>query len=132
MGSSSGVFRRFLVSVALAGLACAGPSPEAPDLEGVWRTQATSHRDRKLEIQPAWLVFGVGGEGTASHPRDGTEVEPHADGGLLCTLYYRTDDGSRTHLRVVYEAGPPERLRFPNRAEVWTREGGGMRPGRAG
>lgn len=107
---------------ALALLACGRVAIEPPDLVGVWRTDTPTHRDRRLEIQPDWIVFGTGGEASSSYPRDGIEVEPASGGGLLCSLYYRDAEGARTQVRLVYQPGPPETLRFQNRAELWVRE----------
>lgn len=123
---------RFLVlGLGVAALGCAEPV-EPPDLIGVWRTDAEPYRDRSFEVQDAWIVFGTGGHGSASHPREGTECVAQGEGSLLCTLYYRTPDGSRTRLRLVYEAGPPESVRFENRGQVWLREPDARRVGQRG
>ena len=78
--------RRIALWLSLLGLACGGSPLAPPDLTGVWRTESASHRDRRFEVQPDWVVFGTGGEGSTSYARDGLEVEPGPGGGLLCTL----------------------------------------------
>jgi hypothetical protein len=120
------------VILALATLACGGEATEPPGLIGVWRTEAPAYRDRKLEVQQDWISFGIGGASTASYLRDGVEVEPTPGGGLLCTLYYLDREGGRTHVRLVFEPGPPERLRFQNRDELWFREADAPSPGKKG
>lgn len=111
----------FLCWHALLQLGCQ-PAAPPPELIGVWRTDAPAYRDRPLEIQPGWVVFGTGGRASSSFARDGADYELRDDGSVLCTLFYRSADGSRTHLRLVFAEGPPESLRFENRPEVWLRE----------
>lgn len=115
--------RAISLCLLLATLACGSAKIDPPDLVGVWRTQARAYRDRKLEVQPDWIVFGTGGAGSESFARDGVEVEPAPKGsGLLCTLYYRDHEGARTYVRVVFQTGSPDKLRFENRDEWWFRE----------
>jgi hypothetical protein len=102
-------------------LACGRAPIDPPDLVGVWRTEAPSHRDRKLEVQPDWIVFGTGGESSSSYRRDGTEVEIRGQ-SLICTLHYLGEEGDRTHVRLVFEPGPPDKLRFENQSALWVRE----------
>lgn len=112
-----------LALAAVTGLAgCGGETPVPEELLHVWRTDHPGYEDRYLDIRRHSVVFGTGGASSVGHPIERVELEDAEDDGFLCVLHYRTRDGGDAQLRLVYEPGPPQRLRFENRKETWVRE----------
>ena len=110
-----------MIALGISTLGCAEQTvPE--ELIHVWRTRLPAYRDRSFEVRADSIIFGTGGYSTVGHRIEGVEVEESADGSFLCTLYYLTRDGGRTQVRLAFEPGSPDRLRFENRVEVWLRE----------
>ena len=93
-----------------------------PELIHVWRTDLPAYRDRSFEVRADFIIFGTGGQSSVSHRIEAVEVEETENGGLLCVLHYSGRDGGRPQVRLVFEPGSPDRLRFENRDESWVRE----------
>lgn len=107
-------------------LACAPADEGLPDsMVGIWRTRASSHADRYLELQPGFVTFATGKYTMDVHAIESVHSEPAEapERGRIYTLAYRSALGDElSELRLVHDAGPPAHIRFANRREVWTRE----------
>jgi hypothetical protein len=121
--------RKTLAFAALCALLCTlvgcDPGSVPDELIHVWRTDAPAYRDRHLEIQKEWIVFGTGGLASDSYPIVGVEAEPSGAAETRYTIHYRVDDGDRLVLRVSLTRGAPgtpDSLRIDHTDEIWRAE----------
>jgi hypothetical protein len=116
-------------AVALAAtllLAC-GPetlatSPES--LLGRWETDAPRYRNSWFEVRPTSLVWGMGSFELDVESIDKIEVV-RPDGRPASYRFHYTGSGGEAEVQVLlFEPGPPARLRLGAREEPWYRASG--------
>ncbi|HEY7680941.1 MAG TPA: hypothetical protein VIC04_10540 [Terriglobia bacterium] len=109
-----------LVAALLA--ACSSESDTLPaELQGTWRTRATSHQDRYFVLHPQAIVLGYG-EGSSLHPIQRV-TEHNSDGTRLYELSYWDEAGEVQVWTFYHEDRHGGIIRFKNLPKVeWEKQ----------
>lgn len=112
-----------LVALAVFTGCAEAPPVSTQDLEGIWRTDSASHRDRFFEVRSEAVIFGRGKyKGFDYYPLVRAELVGAPAGRLRrFRLFYREEDGEIGELEVALESGREPRLRFGRRDDWWKR-----------